>query len=229
MKYRLMSEPSTDPKTSDAPSVEELQAQITSLNEANAKLEKKRGIEAEHRKNAEDKLTEQLTVAEQLQAQLASSSSNDEIEAFKAEYQSNLDKIKAERETEQQQMAEFKANQLKQNAVGELIGDKFISPHLVEPMLKDRLQVDGDIVRILDAHGQPSAMTMADLQKEFLERDDLKPLIKAPVGSGAGAQQSSGGGATKSINDMTTTEQATWAKSDPTAFKAAAQAAGWNV
>ena len=65
------------------------------------------------------------------------------------------------------------------------------SPSLLLPHIKARLQadLDGDApaTKVLDRDGKPSAMTVADLSKEFVDNKDFAAIIRATKASGGGA------------------------------------------
>jgi hypothetical protein len=63
------------------------------------------------------------------------------------------------------------------------------APRLVEPLIRARLRpeitADGTVIeRVLDAAGQPSAMTVAELKKEICGQEDLKGVIKGHIAKG---------------------------------------------
>jgi hypothetical protein len=75
------------------------------------------------------------------------------------------------------------------------------APKLLGPIIRNRLRLeekDGEFVtRVLDANGQLSALTVADLEKEILDNKEFAPILIGSKGSGSGASGGrSGGGAT---------------------------------
>lgn len=70
------------------------------------------------------------------------------------------------------------------------------SAKVLERFARDRLTVEMDNgqarLRILDADGKPSAMTIDDLKQEFASDDGLKPLIVGSKASGGGAANANG-------------------------------------
>jgi hypothetical protein len=73
-------------------------------------------------------------------------------------------------------------------------------PSLLARVIKDRLTVDFDgdepVTKVLDANGQPSALTLEDLQKELVANADYADIIIASKASGgAGKPTAKGGGA----------------------------------
>lgn len=72
------------------------------------------------------------------------------------------------------------------------------SESLLIPHIKNRLDVeerDGDFVTVIrDSKGQASALTIADLEKEFVSNAAFAPVIVGSKGSGSGASGDSGKG-----------------------------------
>lgn len=99
----------------------------------------------------------------------------------------------------------------------------FIAPKFAERAIRDRLTteiVDGvPHVRVLDANGKPSAMTIAELEKEFREDESLAGALVGSQGSGGG-NPSPGQPKNKSNNpqDWTEAERAELLKTDPAKF-----------
>lgn len=204
----------------DAPTAEKL-----------ATAERKREIEAEHRKNAEAKLKEADDRAAKLQKDLENAGGNkEEIQKIKDAHAAEIQKLREEREKES---AEVKAARdaalIKEEAA------KFASNHFVEAPygsgfvaaeMAKRLVVEEvggvPVVRVQNADGTPSTASLADLQKEFLDKKEFSPIIKANVGSGGGAIPGVGGGATqKKLSEMTATEEAAFERENPEAYAAA--------
>uniref|UniRef100_UPI0030DDBBBA hypothetical protein n=1 Tax=uncultured Salinibacterium sp. TaxID=459274 RepID=UPI0030DDBBBA len=75
-------------------------------------------------------------------------------------------------------------------------------------------------VRVLDASGKPSILTVDDLKTEFLGNESFASIIKAPAGSGGNAAQSRGGTpATKKLSEMSVAEQSTMERENPEQFR----------
>ena len=94
-------------------------------------------------------------------------------------------------------------------------------PDLLVDQIKKRLTVEttGDvpITRVVDVNGQPSALSLTDLEKEFLDNPAYKAIIKASDanGGGAGGGTPNPGGAGKKLSEMTATEEAKFANEHP--------------
>lgn len=91
-------------------------------------------------------------------------------------------------------------------------------PKAMERMLRDRLDVewDGDRleVRVLDADGKPSAITVAELEKEFISNKEFSGIIKGSQASGSGANPGSpaGGGAFNLADYQNEDKTVNWSK-----------------
>lgn len=112
------------------------------------------------------------------------------------------------------------------NKVARDIADKISTvPDLLVDIIKKRLTVEttGDvpITRVVDAAGQPSALSLADLEKEFLDNPAYKAIIKASNanGGGAGGGDAGSGGAGKKLSEMTATEEAKFANEHPEEYE----------
>ncbi|MEO1108270.1 MAG: hypothetical protein AAFX90_10140 [Pseudomonadota bacterium] len=75
------------------------------------------------------------------------------------------------------------------------------SASVLERIVRDRLSVEmtetGPLIRVKDAQGQPSALSIDELKSELSNDEALKPLIVGSKASGGGAA-GAGGGAGKS-------------------------------
>lgn len=87
------------------------------------------------------------------------------------------------------------------------------TPDLLEDVIAKRLRrevVDGvPVVRTLDAAGQLSAKTLAELQEEFVANPKYAAIMIGSKAGGGGASSSApaGGGAPKKISEMSETER----------------------
>lgn len=108
-------------------------------------------------------------------------------------------------------------------AAQKLASEISTTPELLMPLIRQRLkaeQVDGKVTtRVLDTVGQPSALTLEDLAKEFKSNAAYAPIIIGSKASGGGAGgQGNGGGATKKLTEMSEAERVDLYKRDPAAF-----------
>jgi hypothetical protein len=93
--------------------------------------------------------------------------------------------------------------------------------HNVRSRLRTEFQDGKPIVRVLDENGQPSAMTVEDLKKSFVDNKTYSRFIVAGKGSGSGSNGSNAGGgsgAGKSWNEMTGVEKVRLYKENPTRY-----------
>lgn len=98
------------------------------------------------------------------------------------------------------------------------------SPRLLLPHILSRLDVDfegGDdpTTRVLDAAGKPSALTVQELEAEFVANKEFASIIRGSKATGGGASGgNSSGGAAKKPSDMSEKERIELYKSDPASF-----------
>jgi hypothetical protein len=101
---------------------------------------------------------------------------------------------------------------------------KALLPH-IERRLKMELNEETDevTIRVLNAAGQPSAMTLDQLKDEFRHDSAFAPLIVASKANGSGADggKNKGGGAAngKSFDEMTEAERIELNKKNPVEFR----------
>lgn len=72
------------------------------------------------------------------------------------------------------------------------------APDLILPHISKRLRseiVDGKaVVKVVDVNGQPSALTVAELEQEFVANKSFAAILTGSKASGGGAQGGGGGG-----------------------------------
>ena len=173
--------------------------------EDNSALKRAKDRETQLRKDLETKFNEMQTKLEEIEgvdakkrgdiATLEKSWST-KLETQKSEYQAKLDKLNA-----------HTTKTLVDNVALSIATKISSSPTLLLPHLRSRLVADfeGDEpkTRVLDAEGKPSAMTVDDLSKEFVQNKDFAPIITASKGSGGTAPKSTPNGAgAKSTEDL---------------------------
>lgn len=94
-------------------------------------------------------------------------------------------------------------------------------PELLVDKIKSRMAVEVHdeipVLRILSADGKPSALSLDDLKKEFLDNPAYKAVIKGSnaSGGGAGGGGQGGGAGQKKLSEMTATEEAKFANENP--------------
>jgi len=96
---------------------------------------------------------------------------------------------------------------------------------LLLPHIKGRLKTevrDGKpVVKVLDAEGNPSAMSIDDLRKEIKANDLFAPILSGSKANGAGGAGKSDGGRVerKGWGEMTDEERVALRKEDPATYK----------
>lgn len=172
--------------------------------------------EKKARQDAEAKVRE-------LEEKLGKKAKDDgDIKALEESWQQKL----TNRETELTKTIDGLRGQLQEilveNVAQEMASRISNSPKLLIPHLRSRLRVeeqDGkSVTRVLDANGKPSALNLADLEKEVVASEDFAPIIIASKASGGGARGSQRGGGAKPFKDMSETEKVDLYNRDPQAF-----------
>jgi len=120
---------------------------------------------------------------------------NKKLEDQKAEYEAKLNKL-----------TNHTTKTLVDNVALSIATKISNAPSLILPHIRARLQADfeGDEpkTRVLDASGQPSAMTIEELSNEFVANKEFSAIITASKASGgAGKPSQNGGGAAKFNTD----------------------------
>lgn len=112
------------------------------------------------------------------------------------------------------------------DSVAQQIASKISTvPAVILPHIRARLTADmtGDtpLTRVLDHDGKLSALSIADLEKEFVGNADFSSIIIASNGSGGGAPggKQNGGAGAKKFAEMTGSERAEFLKRDPVGFE----------
>lgn len=85
-------------------------------------------------------------------------------------------------------------------AAMEIANKHFTVPKLLLPSIAARLDLDpkdNKTVRVLDATGKPSAATLEDLAKEFVDNKEYAGIVKANQASGSAGRPASGGNGLK--------------------------------
>lgn len=168
-------------------------------------LRRARDHEKEQRQEAERKLKEEQDKNKDLEEKLKKnrpSSGNADLDALERSWQEKLDAQKAEQDAT---IAELRTGLSKQTVesvatemAAELAGENafLLLPH-IKSRLRPELKEGVPSVRVLSESGEPSAMTVEELQKEFFTSDRFKSIVVTNNASGGGARGGSGGGAGK--------------------------------
>lgn len=183
----------------------EKEAAKREADEAKRKLKEKEDAEAEaKRKAAEDK------------AKAAG-----DIAALEKSWKEKAERDAAAAREEGKRALEALRNITVNRTASEMAKKISTVPDLVEPLIRARLDVeitDGvPLIRVKDATGRPSALSVNDLEKEFLDNPAYKAVMKGSGsgGGGAGGAGEGGGAGRKKLSEMSATEEAKFANEHP--------------
>lgn len=152
-------------------------------------LKRAKDREVQLRKDAE-------TRARDLEEQLASISDVDarkkgDIETLEKSWRKKAEESEAGYKGRIDKLTSYTVSQMIDGA-SKQIADKISTvPALMSRAIRDRLSVDFDgdtpTLRVLDASGKPSAMTLDELSTEFVANREFSSIIMGPRSSGGGA------------------------------------------
>lgn len=152
--------------------------------------------ERQKRKDAEKKLRDLEDEAETERNN--ANKKNGDVAALEASWQKKLDTAKAEADAAAAKLNGAISKLLADGTARDLANALSTVPSVMAKVIRERLTVDmsGDepALRVLDANGKPSAMSVDDLKKEIASNKEFAAIIKASNGSGGGATN---GGADK--------------------------------
>lgn len=148
-----------------------------------------------------------------------------DMEALEASWKEKYDRdLAAEREKASTSTKALEAVFV--NKVARDLAEKISTvPDLLVDVIKKRLTVETNggtpITRVVDVNGQPSALSISDLEKEFVDNPAYAAIIKASNANGGGAGEGGeGGGAPrKKLSEMTATEEALFAREHPEEYE----------
>lgn len=170
-------------------------------------LRRAKDREVQARKDAEKRARE----AEEKLSQLDESDARKrgDIDALEKSWKEKHDATVAEYDGKLKAKDAFISRTLVDNVASQLASEISTSPKLLLPHIKARLvaELDGDepATKVLDANGKPSAATLDDLRKEFVDNKEFASIIRASKASGGGApnngQTTRLGGATQNNGD----------------------------
>jgi hypothetical protein len=195
-----------------------------------AKSESKRVIEADHRKKAEARADASDISVAKLTKDLESAGGNKaEIEKVRADFAEKVKELDLERAAEKVEARATSDKVMIREYAEKFANERFTVPDLIADKIASRIAVeDVDGVAVLrprNADGTPSVGTLEDVQKEFLEVPAYKGIIKANVGTGGGASQSNGSGATtQKLSEMDADSQVALKRENPEQFAAMSNA-----
>lgn len=178
-------------------------------------LKRAKDREVQLRKEAEAKLKE---MAEQLERQTGDDArKSGDIATLEKSWQGKLDKQREEYEARLNGLTGHVTKNLVDNVALSIATKISTAPEVLLPHIRSRLQADfdGDApkTRVLDRDGKPSALTVDELAKEFVDNKAFSAIIvgsKASGGAGKAAHQVGGAG-----KKLTNDNQTSLAKMNP--------------
>lgn len=196
-----------------------------------AALRRAKDRETEANRKLREKLAELETAIADKDEEIKNAKPNRKVDELENSWKQKLaDEKKQAAETIAKQAKFIESTLIEAEAAK--LANMFSVPTLGTKLVKERLSVehgdDGPKVRILDAAGAPSAMSLDDLRKEFVDNKEYAPLIVLSRGKGGGAAGSgggTGGGANKSFKEMDATERTELFRTNPERFRQEAAAA----
>lgn len=191
-----------------------LDADIPSTDGLKAKTDELLGEtkrERELRKAAEDRLA--ALEAERQQALEDNARAKGDVEAIEKSYQEKMSKLDTDYggqvSTLQKQIYDLTVGQAANNLANELsIKGSAIAllPHIQNRLSLEQLEDGQQKIRVLDANGNKTGMTLDDLKQEFRANEAFKPLIAANGASGSGANGANGGAGHKNLDPQSMSE-----------------------
>lgn len=181
--------------------------------------------EREKRKAAEERLA-----ALELERQKAADDTaraNGDLDSITNSYESRIAKLNEEHGGSltalQKQIYDLTVGQAATNLANELsIKGSAIAmlPHIQNRLTLEQTETGEQRIRVLDASGNKTAMTLDDLKQEFRANEAFKPLIAANGASGSGANgANSGAGGQFDATKLTALERKQLFDTDPEKFK----------
>lgn len=163
-------------------------------------LKRAKDRESQLRRDAEKKAKELQDQLDEIESNNADNSGD--VKLLQKSYEAKLEKQKIEYETKVGKLTSSLNTHLVDNAAMAIANKISKSPKLIIPHIKARLKADleGDspVTRVLDAEGNVSVTTLAELEAEFVANPDFSAIIIA--------SQSSGGAGNRGANTAGGTE-----------------------
>lgn len=151
-------------------------------------LKRAKDREAQQRKEAETRLKELEQQLEEIQGNDARK--RGDIETLEKSWASKLEQRETELSQQIEALKKHTTMMLVDNVASEIAHKISSAPKLLIPHIKARLQADLENgepkTRVLDAQGQPSALSVEDLSKEFSANPDFASVIIGSKASGGG-------------------------------------------
>ena len=181
--------------------------------------------EREKRKAAEERLLE--IEAERQKAMDDNARAKGDVESLEKSYIEKMNKqdtdYSGKLSTLEKQIYDLTVGQAATNLANELsIKGSAIAmlPHIQNRLTLEQTETGEQRIRVLDASGNKTAMTLEDLKQEFRANEAFKPLIAANGASGSGANgANSGAGGQFDATKLTALERKQLFDTDPEKFK----------
>lgn len=215
----------TDTTQTETPDVAALQAQLSDALKGIEALKAKNDELLGETKAAKAKAREEAE-ARQRAADEAAAKSGD-VDTLTKSWQEKLTRRESEL-LEEVTKRDAQLMQLTVGATAQSIASELAvhgSAGVLAKLVRERLKYEGGKVSVLDADGRPSALTVEELKKEIADDPGLAPLIVGSRATGGGAAGAKGGGAAKTLHEMTGAERVALSKTDPAKFAQMVEAA----
>jgi hypothetical protein len=178
--------------------------------------------------------------ADRLQTQLATITDTDarragDVDKLEKAWQKKLDEALAAKDAIiaskdkfiSTTLVESKAQIIATNIAGE--NADVVLPHIVK-RLKADLTGEEPLTRVMDAKGNVSALTLEELEKEFVANPKFSAIVIGSKASGGAAggnknQKRSGAASEKKFSELNDAERTEWYQRDPEGFTKAAEEA----
>lgn len=214
MKFKLSKDEhaklSDDLKKEYTPSKEEGEADTFVLTveggEDVGALKRAKEYEKNNANKAKERVRELETEVGELQSQLTEMSTNTpDKKSIDASWQAKYDKLKGEKETAERALTGEIDRILAEETASSLARDLSDTPEVLLPHLRARLstEIEGGKakLRIKDAEGNPSALTVDELKTEFSSNKNFANVLRGSEGSGSGANGGQGKGGKQSTTE----------------------------
>lgn len=154
-----------------------------------SKLERSLDRERKKAREATEKLTEVETELEELKG--SQTREQKDVATLTKEHEKKLKAVKDEADAKVTKLTAFAEKTLRQTTAENLAKKISTVPALMSKHIAERLSVDMDEdeprLVVLDANGKPSDKNLAQLEKEFLQNPEFKPILVASRASGGRA------------------------------------------
>ena len=145
-------------------------------------LERYRAEEAERIRKAEERAVKKA------QEEYEKAKGDKNVEAIEKSWQDKYDKLNAEKTASDERYSNYVKKALIDSEVARMAGEISTAPALISPHIRARLDVDLTAEQpkliVLDENGQRSALTVAELQKSFIDNKDFGAIIKVTTANG---------------------------------------------